>query len=211
VNVWSELSASGYLKRVSEDEDDDFDDGEEDQHETLDPLEEQLEQNVGFQAAIRSLNLESVSDLSRGIIDEYSDLEIEDFQSYLTAQNLSAVLDALPHRSATIIRKRYGFYGEAPATLDAIGEAAGVTRERIRQIIETTEAQLAIIFLMRRYPSVSDMIEEHRDSIADNKFWEWLGRAYSGMFPLPNSSRKNFKALADLMGKFPRYETEVAQ
>lgn len=211
VHVWTQLSASGYLKRVSEDEDDLIDGDDDDQEETLDPQEEQFEQNAGFQAAIRSLNLESICDVSRGVIDEYSDLDFDDFQSYLTTRNLSYVLDALPQRSAGIIRMRYGFYGEAPATLDAIGELLGVTRERIRQIVETTEAQIAIIFLMRQYPTVRDVIEEFGYSIGNEEFWEWLDNAFSEMFPLPRNSKKHFSTLANLMGKFPRHVTDVAQ
>lgn len=47
---------------------------------------------------------------------------------------LNSVLDGLSDRDSAVIRRRYGFDGTLPQTLDQIGDAFGVTRERIRQI-----------------------------------------------------------------------------
>lgn len=47
---------------------------------------------------------------------------------------LSGIQRSLKERERLIIMYRYGFDGQPPATLDAIGKMFGVTRERIRQI-----------------------------------------------------------------------------
>jgi len=47
---------------------------------------------------------------------------------------IRGVLGVLPPRMRKVIERRYGLFGAAPQTLDAIGKKEGVTRERIRQI-----------------------------------------------------------------------------
>src|SRR5699024_11861881 len=46
----------------------------------------------------------------------------------------TCALPILPAREAEIIRRRFGWNGEPPQTLDAIGDRFAVTRERIRQL-----------------------------------------------------------------------------
>jgi RNA polymerase sigma factor (sigma-70 family) len=59
----------------------------------------------------------------------------------LTAQ-VHAVLDTLTEREAGVIAMRFGLDDGEEKTLDAIGKAYGVTRERIRQIESKTMALL---------------------------------------------------------------------
>lgn len=47
---------------------------------------------------------------------------------------LESMLDSLSERESGVVRMRFGIGAIAPMTLDAIGDAYGVTRERIRQI-----------------------------------------------------------------------------
>jgi RNA polymerase primary sigma factor len=51
-------------------------------------------------------------------------------------ENLQELLDDLPPREREIVLDRFGLgaSGDAPMTLDAIGQRMGVTRERVRQI-----------------------------------------------------------------------------
>lgn len=49
-------------------------------------------------------------------------------------ETVNSVVDSLPAREAEIIRRRFGWNGEPPQTLDAIGNRFAVTRERIRQL-----------------------------------------------------------------------------
>ena len=48
--------------------------------------------------------------------------------------SLREILDALSASERTVIELRFGLAGEAPMTLEAIGQQMGVTRERVRQI-----------------------------------------------------------------------------
>jgi RNA polymerase primary sigma factor len=52
----------------------------------------------------------------------------------LRRETLSRALAALPARERGVIAMRYGLDGEEPQTLEEVGRAFGVTRERIRQI-----------------------------------------------------------------------------
>ena len=54
---------------------------------------------------------------------------------------LAAVAE-LPEREAYIMRRRYGLDGGEPATLLEIGEALGITRERVRQLETIALAKL---------------------------------------------------------------------
>ena len=44
------------------------------------------------------------------------------------------LLETLPYRERRVLELRYGLGGEHPRTLDEVGRAFNVTRERIRQI-----------------------------------------------------------------------------
>jgi DNA-directed RNA polymerase sigma subunit (sigma70/sigma32) len=45
-----------------------------------------------------------------------------------------SVLDDLAPNERTVLRRRFGLDGDPPATLEAIGQALRLTRERVRQI-----------------------------------------------------------------------------
>ncbi len=49
-------------------------------------------------------------------------------------ESLREFLDDLPPKERTILVDRFGLGGEAPMTLESIGQRMGVTRERVRQI-----------------------------------------------------------------------------
>jgi RNA polymerase primary sigma factor len=54
---------------------------------------------------------------------------------------------SLPTRTAEIVRMRYGLGGHAPMELHAIGRAMGITKERVRQIVQAALAKLRGRFL----------------------------------------------------------------
>jgi len=64
---------------------------------------------------------------------------------------LNQLVDTLPEREATIVRMRFGLYDGNPRTLDEIGRALGLTRERIRQLEKLALAKL-------RHPSVTQQM-----------------------------------------------------
>lgn len=51
-----------------------------------------------------------------------------------TRMRVRELLDTLPARPRQILTLRYGLGGGAPQTLEQVGQALGVTRERVRQI-----------------------------------------------------------------------------
>ena len=58
------------------------------------------------------------------------------------AVSIDAALGQLRGREATVIRLYFGFDGDEPMTLEAIGERLGVTRERVRQLKERALSRL---------------------------------------------------------------------
>ena len=57
-------------------------------------------------------------------------------------RGLSGALDALPPREREVIELRFGLKGTRPYTLEEVGRAFNVTRERIRQIENHTLKKL---------------------------------------------------------------------
>ncbi|HEV2773606.1 MAG TPA: sigma-70 family RNA polymerase sigma factor [Thermoleophilaceae bacterium] len=57
-------------------------------------------------------------------------------------ETLTRVLAALGERERGVLVMRYGLYGEEPRTLEEVGDALGVTRERVRQIETQTLRKL---------------------------------------------------------------------
>ena len=66
----------------------------------------------------------------------------------------SSVLDTLEAREAAVVRMRYGLDGGQPKTLDEIGRAFKLSRERIRQIERETMAKL-------RHPSRAQVLRDY--------------------------------------------------
>ena len=68
------------------------------------------------------------------IADEDS-VSVEDQAEYaMLKTQVSTMLETLTDREREVVVKRFGLDGNAPKTLEGIGDELGVTRERIRQI-----------------------------------------------------------------------------
>ncbi|WP_419705846.1 sigma-70 family RNA polymerase sigma factor [Promicromonospora sp. NFX87] len=74
----------------------------------------------------------------------------------LMRNQIAYVLDTLTEREARIIAMRFGLSGGHPMTLEEIGAAMGVTRERIRQIEKKTIEEL-------RQPAQSLRLQDYLD------------------------------------------------
>ena len=76
------------------------------------------------------------------VADEAASEPFEAVTENLKRQDIQRALDALPERERQVIELRYGLRGSEPLTLDEVGRAFGVTRERIRQIEANTLRRL---------------------------------------------------------------------
>jgi RNA polymerase sigma factor (sigma-70 family) len=71
-------------------------------------------------------------------------------------EQLGTVLNTLEPREQAVVRMRYGLDDGKPRTLDEIGRAFGLSRERIRQIERETMAKL-------RHPSRAEVLRDYID------------------------------------------------
>ena len=116
-------------------------------------------------AEIRRLAMEPVSLHSPVGEEEGSELGdlIEDSESVpppelvsagLLQSHVEAVLGHLGERERQVVRMRYGLMDGEPRTLEEVGKAFGVTRERVRQIEAKSLAKL-------RHPHLSDQLRDY--------------------------------------------------
>jgi RNA polymerase primary sigma factor len=77
---------------------------------------------------------EDESEFGQFIADEQAESPYERAVEILTNDALRHALENLSYRERRVLELRYGLGGEHPRTLDEVGRAFNVTRERIRQI-----------------------------------------------------------------------------
>jgi RNA polymerase primary sigma factor len=85
---------------------------------------------------------EEDAELGDLIADDSVEEPFEHTTEALQKDDVHAVLAALPERERRVIELRYGLTGQEPLTLEEVGRAFGVTRERIRQIETNTLRKL---------------------------------------------------------------------
>jgi len=109
---------------------------------TPDQIEELLRtsrQPISLDSTIGEDGETSIGDLIEDV-DAPEAAELVDRQ--LMADQLRHALDGLTPREATIMAMRFGLYDGNPHTLDEIGRALGLTRERIRQLEKQSLSKL---------------------------------------------------------------------
>jgi RNA polymerase primary sigma factor len=109
---------------------------------TPDQIEELLRtsrQPISLDSTIGEDGETSIGDLIEDI-DAPEASELVDRQ--LMASQLRSALGCLTPREATIMSMRFGLYDGNPHTLDEIGRALGLTRERIRQLEKQSLSKL---------------------------------------------------------------------
>src|SRR5918994_871438 len=77
---------------------------------------------------------EDESEFGHFLTDSTAPLPDELAEETLRNEALRTILKSLSHRERRVLELRYGLDGEQPRTLDEVGRAFNVTRERIRQI-----------------------------------------------------------------------------
>jgi len=85
---------------------------------------------------------EDESELGDFVADDQVEEPFEAATENLQREDIQRALDALPERERQVIELRYGLRGHEPLTLEEVGRAFGVTRERIRQIENNTLKKL---------------------------------------------------------------------
>ncbi|MGH8862259.1 MAG: sigma-70 family RNA polymerase sigma factor, partial [Jatrophihabitantaceae bacterium] len=125
----------------------------------LDITEDRIRELIDLSRDLVSLDqaVGADDDASLGdfIADKRSTSEAEEtVEAQLMRRQLSDVLDTLEQREAAVVRMRYGLDGVQPKTLDEIGRAFKLSRERIRQIERETMAKL-------RHPSRAQVLRDY--------------------------------------------------
>jgi RNA polymerase primary sigma factor len=85
---------------------------------------------------------EEQSEFGQFIADEQAESPYERAVEILTNEALREALENLSYRERRVLELRYGLGGEHPRTLEEVGRAFNVTRERIRQIENTSLKKL---------------------------------------------------------------------
>ncbi len=85
---------------------------------------------------------EEESELGDFVQDEQAVSPFDSATTTLRREDIDRALDSLPERERKVIELRFGLKGEQPCTLEEVGRAFGVTRERIRQIENNTLKKL---------------------------------------------------------------------
>ena len=73
---------------------------------------------------------------------EQAESPFDTAQGSLRGEDIENALASLPERDRKVIELRFGLSGAQPCTLEEVGRAFGVTRERIRQIENNTLKKL---------------------------------------------------------------------
>jgi RNA polymerase primary sigma factor len=90
----------------------------------------------------RPIGDEDDSELGDFVADETVESPFEKASENLQRETVQRALGVLPRREREVLELRYGLNGHEPLTLEEVGEAFGVTRERIRQIESNTLKKL---------------------------------------------------------------------
>jgi RNA polymerase primary sigma factor len=85
---------------------------------------------------------EEDSQLGDFVEDEQAESPYDTATVTLRRGDIERALDSLPDRERKVIELRFGLHGSQPCTLEEVGRAFGVTRERIRQIENNTLKKL---------------------------------------------------------------------
>ncbi len=99
---------------------------------------------------------EEESSLGDFVPDDQAESPFDTASLSLRREDIEHALASLPERERKVIELRFGLPGDQPRTLEEVGRAFGVTRERIRQIEAKTLAKL-------RHPIRSQRLRDYLD------------------------------------------------
>ena len=97
-----------------------------------------IERVMKLNERVTSVDVPMAQDSERSVLDTLSDDDdaspAEQFQQSDLFQHVDSWLDCLNPRQQDILARRFGLRGHDAATLEEVGQAVGLTRERVRQI-----------------------------------------------------------------------------
>ena len=109
------------------------------------PLED-IQRVMGFAADSSSIDTPLSNDSNRSLADVLPDDNNLDPSNMIHESDLTTCvmrwMELLQHREREVVMRRYGLGEYMPSTLEAVGEAIGLTRERVRQIQVTAVNKL---------------------------------------------------------------------
>ncbi|MFL5906015.1 MAG: sigma-70 family RNA polymerase sigma factor [Solirubrobacterales bacterium] len=88
---------------------------------------------------------EDDSELGDFVADDNVESPFDKASDNLQREDVQRALAVLPLRDRLVLELRYGLNGRAPMTLEEVGDTFGVTRERIRQIENSTLKRLKVL------------------------------------------------------------------
>lgn len=106
--------------------------------EMLDKPIEEVEKMLGLNDKVTSVDAPIGYNENKSLLDTLPDEKSANPAEQLTdddlKQHIEELLDRLNHNQQEVIMRRFGLRGFDKATLEDVGEAIGLTRERVRQI-----------------------------------------------------------------------------
>lgn len=115
-------------------------------HETMNITKEP----ISLDARVNEEDDVSIADM---VADEDAANALNEVEKSVVSDTLKRVLDTLDERERAVILMRYGFNGQQPKTLEAVGEELGLSKERIRQIEAKALKKL-------RHPARTNILKE---------------------------------------------------
>jgi RNA polymerase nonessential primary-like sigma factor len=130
--------------------------------EMLDKPIEDVKRMLGLNERITSMDSPIGKDADKSLQDILADDNNIDPQEMLLDDNLREHIDTwlseLPEKQSEVLARRFGLKGFEKATLEEVGKAIGLTRERVRQI--QVEGLRTLRAIMEKHGLSSDVIFE---------------------------------------------------
>lgn len=114
--------------------------------ELVDKPVEDVKRMLGLNERVTSVDVPLGPDSDRSLLDTIADQQVSDpaelLQEEDMRESIAAWLEELNEKQREVIARRFGLSGYESATLEDVGRAIGLTRERVRQIQLEALAQL---------------------------------------------------------------------
>ncbi len=106
--------------------------------ELVDKPVEDVKRMLGLNERVTSVDVPLGPDSDRSLLDTIADQQVSDpaelLQEEDMRESIAAWLEELNEKQREVIARRFGLGGYESATLEEVGRAIGLTRERVRQI-----------------------------------------------------------------------------